>query len=122
VFFESPQRLKETLQDALDILGPRLAVVARELTKKFEETRRATLDRLVAHYEKISPKGEIVLLISGASAEQAVSEQQDPREILTRHLAEHSLKDAVQLAYQETGYPRSQLYHMALALQEKHST
>jgi len=42
--------------------------VARELTKKFEEYRRGTARELLAHYERRSPKGEIVLVIQGAAA------------------------------------------------------
>ncbi len=67
VFFESPYRLTKTLAAAIDILPDRQLCVARELTKKFEEFRRGTAVDLLAHYRAHPPKGEIVLLVRGAS-------------------------------------------------------
>jgi 16S rRNA (cytidine1402-2'-O)-methyltransferase len=63
VFYEAPHRLAETLKDALEILGEREAVVARELTKLHEEIRRGRLSELAEHYSSEEPRGEIVLLI-----------------------------------------------------------
>ncbi|MDR2416955.1 MAG: hypothetical protein LBD15_02150 [Holosporales bacterium] len=91
------------------MFGPRLAVVARELTKKFEEVRRQTLDHLVAHYSKTTPKGEIVLLITGVCDVYDTcvdcdacdtGEKEGSREILERHLACCSVKEAVRLTHQ----------------------
>lgn len=65
VYFESPYRLTKTLRASIDLLQDRQLCVARELTKKFEEFRRGTAAELLAHYEALPPKGEIVLLISG---------------------------------------------------------
>jgi len=66
IFFESPYRLAKTLAACIDILPDRQLCVARELTKKFEEFRRGPASELLAHYQTHPPKGEIVLLISGA--------------------------------------------------------
>jgi 16S rRNA (cytidine1402-2'-O)-methyltransferase len=66
VFFESPYRLTKTLAACIDVMPERQLCVARELTKKFEEFRRGTACELLAHYETYSPKGEIVLVISGS--------------------------------------------------------
>jgi 16S rRNA (cytidine1402-2'-O)-methyltransferase len=74
VFFESPYRLTKTLAAAVDLLQGRQLCVARELTKKFEEFRRGSAAELLAHYEVRPPKGEIVLLIQGASQGTAVSD------------------------------------------------
>ena len=63
VFYEAPHRLSETLIDALEILGEREAVVARELTKLHEEIKRGRLSELAQHYSTEEPRGEIVLLI-----------------------------------------------------------
>jgi 16S rRNA (cytidine1402-2'-O)-methyltransferase len=65
IFFESPYRLKKTLAACNNIIPDRQLCVARELTKKFEEFRRGTAIELLAHYEAHSPKGEIVLIVSG---------------------------------------------------------
>lgn len=65
IYFESPYRLTKTLKALIEILHDRQLCVARELTKKFEEFRHGIAAELLAHYESHSPKGEIVLLISG---------------------------------------------------------
>jgi 16S rRNA (cytidine1402-2'-O)-methyltransferase len=66
IFFESPYRLVKTLHACNTIMPDRQLCVARELTKKFEEQRRGTAAELLAHYEPHPPKGEIVLVVSGA--------------------------------------------------------
>ena len=66
IFFESPYRLTKTLAACVDIMPERQLCVARELTKKFEEFHRGAASELLAHYQAHPPKGEIVLLISGA--------------------------------------------------------
>ncbi len=66
IFFESPYRLTKTLAACIDIMPERQLCVARELTKKFEEFRRGAAGELLAHYQAHPPKGEIVLVISGA--------------------------------------------------------
>ena len=66
VLFESPGRTGATLADLAAVLGPRRAVVAREITKRFEEFARATLPELAARYAEAPPRGEVVLVIEGA--------------------------------------------------------
>jgi len=68
IFYESPHRLVRTLRDMAAAFEDhaRPAAVCRELTKMFEETRTAPLSELAAHYEAHPPKGEIVLVVSGA--------------------------------------------------------
>ena len=64
IFFESAQRLDETLPAMLEVFGDRPAVVARELTKLHEEARRGLLSQLAEHYAKAgAPKGEVTLLV-----------------------------------------------------------
>ena len=66
IFYESPYRLVKTLNEFRELLGDeRQAAVVREISKKFEETRKGTLAELSQHYQQIPPKGEIVLVISG---------------------------------------------------------
>jgi 16S rRNA (cytidine1402-2'-O)-methyltransferase len=68
VLYESPTRLVGTLSEieARDG-GGRDAVVAREMTKQFEEVRRGTVSELRAYYEQVAPRGELVLVVGGAS-------------------------------------------------------
>jgi 16S rRNA (cytidine1402-2'-O)-methyltransferase len=65
IFFESPFRIVEMLQDASEIFGDREAAVARELTKKFEEILRGNLSELIRDMTQKPRKGEMVVLISG---------------------------------------------------------
>ena len=66
VLYESPHRILKTLKDlALHLGQDRTVSVARELTKYFEEILRGSLQELLIHFEKNTPKGEMVLLIKG---------------------------------------------------------
>lgn len=70
IFYESPHRLKETLNSMLDVFGNRQVVVARELTKMFEEFLRGTITELLEYLTEV--KGEVVLLVKGNNAEPDV--------------------------------------------------
>jgi 16S rRNA (cytidine1402-2'-O)-methyltransferase len=65
VFFESPHRIIGTLEILLELEPARRICVARELTKKFEEFRRGTVEEVLDHYRERSVKGEISLVIAG---------------------------------------------------------
>lgn len=70
VLYESPNRTAATLQALAEAgAGTRAAVVARELTKQFEEFRRGTVAELAAYYEEHEPRGEIVIVVAGAPEE-----------------------------------------------------
>lgn len=71
VCYESPNRLLDVLEILNEIAPDRPIVVARELTKKFEEVQRGTSIELIQHWKKSILKGEIVLLISGDKKEAA---------------------------------------------------
>ncbi len=68
IFFESPYRLVKFLQELKESLGNRQAAVARELTKKFEETTTGHLNELSEYYTSHPPKGEITVVVEGAHA------------------------------------------------------
>ena len=63
ILYESPYRLVKTLTRCEEIFGNRPAVVARELTKLFEEIKRGTLSELISYFSQSKPKGECVILI-----------------------------------------------------------
>jgi 16S rRNA (cytidine1402-2'-O)-methyltransferase len=67
--YEAPHRLSDTLEDALDILGNRPAVVAREVTKMYEEFLRGHLQELAAELRRKPARGEITLLIGPADGQ-----------------------------------------------------
>ncbi|HOZ78798.1 MAG TPA: 16S rRNA (cytidine(1402)-2'-O)-methyltransferase [Ferruginibacter sp.] len=67
VFYESPMRLVKTLKDLIEYFGPeRQCAVSRELTKKFEENKRGTLQEVHDHFNSKAVKGEIVLVVAGS--------------------------------------------------------
>lgn len=69
--YEAPHRLLDTLEDALEILGNRPAVIAREVTKVYEEFLRGHLEDLIAAVRKKAPRGEITLLIGPPDGHEA---------------------------------------------------
>ena len=66
ILYEGPGRVAESLRELAERAGDRPAVVARELTKQFEEVQRGTLRSLSAYYSDTPPRGEVVILIAGA--------------------------------------------------------
>ena len=118
VFLDSPRRLAASLEDLAATLGPRAAVVARELTKLHEEVRRGTLDSLAGHYRDAGPpKGEVVVVVEGAgdaAARPALSDA-DIDERLDSLLAAGTVRDAAAAVSAETGRPRREVYARALA-------
>lgn len=76
IFYESPHRLKETLQILLEQLGDRKISVCRELSKKFEEFIRGQISEVISHYESVEPKGEYCLVIEGLNIELEEEKEQ----------------------------------------------
>lgn len=77
IFFESPHRLRASLADLLETLGDRPASLSREITKKFEETRRGPLSALLAWVEASPPRGEFVLVVGGAVGDRPDADEED---------------------------------------------
>lgn len=67
VLYESPARLTQTLQTALEVLGDRPIVICRELTKQFEEIFSCSLSKALEHYRQKTPRGEFTLVIGKRS-------------------------------------------------------
>ncbi len=117
IVFETAPRLAASLGDMLAILGDRPAAVAREMTKLYEEIRRAPLSELLAHYREAGPpKGEIVIVIGPPDSESRAREAVDLDAELQAALSRMSVKDAVAAIAAATGHPKRDLYRRALAL------
>ncbi|MDD3669286.1 MAG: 16S rRNA (cytidine(1402)-2'-O)-methyltransferase [Alphaproteobacteria bacterium] len=113
VFYESPNRLIAALEDIAAVLGDRTAAVARELTKKFEEVRRAPVSELVGYYkESGAPKGEIVIVIDRGA--QAAWTEDAVGDLIRRMLRTHSARDTAALVGAATGLPRKHIYKQVL--------
>lgn len=118
VLYEAPHRLRRTLGDLVDALGPdRPAVVARELTKVHEEVLRSTLGGLVRHFADTEPRGEIALVVAGERPGADAVGDAGVVEALVGALAEGlSRRDAVARVAAGTGMARRQVYALALQL------
>ncbi len=117
VFFESGPRLAASLADMAEVLGPRPAAVARELTKMFEECVRGPLDALATDPRLVSPKGEIVVVIGPGVVETASAADADTA--LMDALSRLPLGEAASEVSQALDLPRKALYRRALELQGK---
>lgn len=118
VFYESGPRLAASLADLAETLGPeREAAVARELTKLFEETRRASLQSLADHYREAGPpKGEIVVLVGPPQEEAVNADTLDAA--LAEALQTMPLKQAATSVANRLGIARREAYQRGLALKD----
>lgn len=122
VFYEAPHRIVECVDDLLTVFGPdRQIVLARELTKTFEQIHRCPLGEAPAWLaaDNNHQRGEFVLLVAGAP--EAAKDEDVPAEalrVLTILLAELPVKQASSLAAEITGANRKKLYQAALDMRE----
>jgi 16S rRNA (cytidine1402-2'-O)-methyltransferase len=119
VCYEAPHRILETLGDALDVLGNRTAVIAREVTKLHEEFLRGRLEELVSRFANKPPRGEITLLIGaddGAERAATTAAERVAAEPLTKRvqaiMRERGLdqKAALKQAARERGLTKREAY------------
>jgi 16S rRNA (cytidine1402-2'-O)-methyltransferase len=119
VFFEAARRLTATLGDMESVFGrEREAVVVREITKTFEESVRGTVSELRTHFTAVEPRGEIVIVVAGASAPSTTGVSSPEAHTLTvEELCDAglSLKDASIVIARLTGTSRREVYQQALA-------
>ncbi|MCA9548905.1 MAG: 16S rRNA (cytidine(1402)-2'-O)-methyltransferase [Myxococcales bacterium] len=117
VLYESPRRLQETLQNLERSLGTRRAVVARELTKRFETFERGTLAELAARFVE-APKGEVVIVVEGARPGEAQEAAED-LETQARALLAQGVRaaDAAKALAAAHGVPKKQAYQLLVAIQ-----
>ena len=111
VLYESPHRLEAALEDLSSRLGSRRAAIARELTKLYEEVWRGTLDELLEVVRERGARGEVVIVIEGATA---TVETRDPAELAARarRLMAGGLdrKDALAEVARAAGVPRRAVF------------
>jgi 16S rRNA (cytidine1402-2'-O)-methyltransferase len=117
LWYEAPHRLADMLADLAHMFGPRPAAVARELTKTFEEVRRAPLPDLAAHYAAHEARGEITVVVGPAPEEAADAADLDA--LLTTSLQTLSLREAAAAVAETTGLPRRTVYARALELKRE---
>lgn len=116
VFYESPQRLRACLEDIRTEMGDRRLVVARELTKIYEEFIRGSSDEILAALNEKKIKGEITLIIAGSDAEDVEYGDGEILAMLEKlgRDASLSLRDRVVQVAGMTGCARKRIYQIAL--------
>ena len=117
VLFEAPHRLARTLADLERACGPdRAVVVARELTKLYEEVWRGTLAEARAWVGDDPPAGEIVVVLAGAAPAAAASDDDLRAALLSALRAGDSVRDAAAQVAADLGVPRRRAYELAVTL------
>lgn len=118
ILYEAPHRLEDTLSDIREVMGERQVVVARELTKIYEEFIRGTVTEVMAGVAHGKARGEVVILIA---AGEKVLQPAEPLDVVLQNLLSReglSLKDAAKKAAGMTGCSRSEAYAEALRLRD----
>jgi 16S rRNA (cytidine1402-2'-O)-methyltransferase len=120
VFFEAPHRIKETLGDLRDLLGDRKVILAREITKVFEEIRRGPVSELMSHLGEDRPRGELTLVVAGVDQPVGTefhigSDLQRKIETLLKKKG-MTLVEVARKVSEEEGLPYRRVYRACLAL------
>ena len=119
VFYESPHRLRDTLADLETVLGSdRSIVIARELTKLYEEFWRGTIGEAIADYQQREPQGEYTLLVAGnPPSKPQLTETELKNELLSMIKQGISRSQASREIAKDTGLSRRYLYQLALTIE-----
>ena len=113
IFYEAPHRLKKTLKVMAEVFGDdRQAVLARELTKRYEEFSRGSLAEIIAFYDEHQPRGEYVVLVAGNShPDEEEEETGTPVEQIDQAISEGlSTNEAIKLVAKKNKLNRQELY------------
>jgi 16S rRNA (cytidine1402-2'-O)-methyltransferase len=122
VAYEAPHRVRESLRDALGVLGERPVAIVRELTKLHEEVFRGSLSEAIAHFEAKEPRGEFTLVIGGAAEDGAAWDKERVRAELQRLLdGGASSQEAIRQVTEAAGWRRRDIYALWLGVTGKGS-
>lgn len=121
LFYESPHRISKTLQDMYEVLGNRRIVVARELTKKFEEYIRTTLSELIEKKVEFRLQGELVLVVEGSQELPPEEQEKKPLEDALEELMNGgvSLKEAAKQLSMSYHQNKNEIYQLGIRMKEK---
>jgi len=125
VFYETPHRLKKALKDMLEILGGREIVIARELTKKYEEIIRGNLNQVLSEINTKEIKGEITLIVQGGTK----NKENDTINFLLKEciikeylnklkIQGYSNKDIIKIAQEKLNIPKNIIYKKLLEMKD----
>jgi len=124
IFYEAPHRLKRTLKDMLDVWGERKIVIARELTKKYEEIIRGNLSQVITEINTKEIKGEITLVVQGGIKKKGNDTIDFLKDecIMEEYLKKlknqgYSNKDIIKIAQEKLNIPKNTIYKKLLEMQ-----
>jgi 16S rRNA (cytidine1402-2'-O)-methyltransferase len=122
VFYEAPHRVRRTLADMLELFGDREAVLGREVTKVYEEFVRGRISGVIQALDREEPRGEITLVVGGASGEKVPLDDRIQAEI--EALLEKGLrvKEIAEVLGEKFSYPKRDIYRLALSAAKVRST
>ena len=121
IIYEAPHRLARTLKELRETLGNRQLTLCIELTKKYEEADKTTIDRAIEKYNEKEPRGEYVLVIEGKSQEEIQEENKQKWESMT--IEEHmeyyisqgnDKKSAMKLVAKDRGVSKRDIYNQLI--------
>jgi 16S rRNA (cytidine1402-2'-O)-methyltransferase len=118
IFYEAPHRVADLLRDIFDVLGDREITVAREVSKVHEEFLRGRAGELVRRLAGREVKGELTLVVDGSREEPEVSQAQLEREIAALRSKGMRVKQIAEVLGEKFGYPKREIYRLALRLDE----
>lgn len=117
IVYEAPHHLLKTLKELYTVLGNRSITICRELTKKFEEKRKTTLEDAISYYEAEEPRGEFVLVIEGKSRDEIREAEKKSWENITveEHMAIYesqgmNRKAAMKAVAKDRGVSKREVY------------
>ncbi len=123
IFYEAPHRLKRTLKDMLDVWGERKIVIARELTKKYEEIIRGNLSQVITEINTKEIKGEITLVVQGGIKKKGNDTIDFLKDecIMEEYLKKlknqgYSNKDIIKIAQEKLNIPKNTIYKKLLEM------
>lgn len=115
IFYESPHRIENTIQNMFDILGDRRISIARELTKIHEEYIRGSLKEFV-NFDFSTLKGEMVIIVEGNKEIKSLTDE-DIKNLIKEELKDgKSIKDAVKEVSQNYSLKKNYVYSLAMNL------
>lgn len=120
IIYESPHRLKETLKLMKEYWGNRKISICRELTKKYEQYLRSSIEEAISYYEKNDPKGEFILIVEGSNEKKPqensyddLTEKEYVIELMNQGM---SKKDAIKKVSKERGLKKDIVYKQVMDL------
>lgn len=121
IFYEAPHKLLNTLKDLEAVLGNREIAIVRELTKIHEEVIKTDFASAIKRYSEEAIKGELVLIVNGASPEAAEAMTVEQAVAYAKDLVEsgESKSNAAKIAAKESGFKKGEIYRLLIEEEEK---